>query len=306
MIAYGMAPHVVHVVGMLALLLAAIVVGPRAAGAGETSMGPRTPTTAECAAAQRQAYAVTRDEDAVSEALIEAIQRLRREGGDFTALVVATAKRRKLDAIKTTKAERERNKMIHDAASDALAASITQHKEPVAVEPEAEPAAPDLDSPEALAALRTATLTECRRRLVDVTGEDGVAWLAHVELGGSSLTPGRVEEERKAASAARDVLRGLAGAPEYVVAKVDHHALRQYAAGGRDTWRTLTAGRFRVLYLDAEGKERVYGLDHAEAAVLSLLCGSWPPSVTTVTTETTPAAVIRLEADAIRRAIERR
>lgn len=278
MSAAGLAPHAIWLVALAMMTAAAL-------------LAPRDPTPAEYREARRSAVRVVRDEDAVDDAIGEALLRLRREGGDFVALVVATAKRRKLDAHR--EAEQARG------ACSALAREAREVRE-AAVHGVEQPEAPALDSPEAEAACRAATLAECRRRLVDVTGEDGLAWIARA--GESSVTPERVAEERVAARAAREALRALEGAPDYVRDRVDERALCQYAAGGRDTWHTLTAGRYRVLYLGPDGKEHVYGLENAEAAVLSLLCGAWPPSATVAT----PAEVIRLESEAIRRAMERR
>ena len=278
MSAAGLAPHAIWLVALAAMSLAAL-------------LAPRDPSAAEYREARRSAVRVVRDEDAVDDAIAEALLRLRREGGDFTALVVATAKRRKLDSHREAEQAKD--------ARSALAREAREVRE-AAVHGVEQPEAPDLDSPEAEAACRAATLAECRRRLVDVTGEDGLAWIAHA--GESSVTPERVAEERKAARAARKALRALEGAPNYVRDRVDERALGQYAAGGRDTWHTIAGGRYRVLYLGPDGKERVYGLTAAEAAVLSLLSGNWPARQGVAR----PGAVIRTETNAIRKAVQAR
>lgn len=284
MIAVGLVPHTIHILGLFALLVVALLAPPR------------DPSAAECREARRSAVRVVRDEDAVDDAIAEALPRLRREGGDFVALVVATAKRRKLDAHR----EAEQAK---DACS-ALAREAREKRE-AAVHGVEQPEAPDLDSPAAEAACRAATLAECRRRLVDVTGEDGLAWIANVERDESSLSPRRLAEEAAGATAARKLLDALEGAPDHVRSKVecDERALWQYAhlATG-ETWYTLTAYKFRVLYLGPDGKEHVYGLTAAEAAVLSLLSGNWPARQGVAR----PGAVIRTETNAIRKAVQAR
>lgn len=313
MIAVGLGAHAIHIIGLFALLLAAIVGAPRGGYAGEreTSMVERgDPPGEEYRAARstvlRYLRGYLRDhpdeeseaEDLADAAIMEALPRYRREGGVWGALVMATAKRRCLDG-------KRREKVTSAIADDFRHVAPTRTRS-LDDDPEPTPEARDaatlamLASPEAIAATRAATLAECRRRLERVTGADGLAWLAEVERDESSLSPRRLAEHDAARKASRDILKALEGAPPWLAERVDTGALCQYAADG-PTWHTLTAGKFVVRYRDKSGHERVYGQTPAQAAVLSLLCGHWPEIKGKAAA--TPATVIRAEAGAIAKAI---
>lgn len=143
--------------------------------------------------------------------------------------------------------------------------------------------------------LREATIRECRERVIAATGDEGRWWLDELER---TITPPAVDEERAAARAARAVLKALEGAPSWVAEKVDREAMHRFATMyGAASWHTIAGQRIGIGYF-VDGQYRKFGATPVEAAVLSILLGSWPK----VSAESTPADVIEREADAIRKA----
>ncbi len=244
----------------------------------EIAMAPPKPTNDEIRKALRSSNAMlARDfaqlgnrEELTQEALIYAHEKW--DGGrTFVAFVKWKAKKLALNAARDLK---RRAEIFENGPSSTAATALYASEQ----------------------ALREATIQECRARVLTATGDEGKWWLDELVV---RVTPDAIKEEREGARAARAVLRALQGAPAWVTEKVDVEAMRRFATlYGNATWHSIAGQRIGIGYV-VDGEVRKYGATQAEAAVLSILLGSWPK----VSVETsTPADVIEREADAIRKA----
>ncbi len=290
MSAVGLVPHAAWLAGMLALLLAAIVVGPRVACAGETSMVGREPTSKEWAEARANAIkhlARKGAADIVDDAVLKVLQRFRAEGGDFSAMVLEAATRGAKVCGREAKAERRAAKTIRH-----FAPKPTDPDPPTPEEIDARRQALQeaLDTPEAT---RDATLRECKMRFLSTVGESGKARLDGPSLPHSSVLVFR--------DLARNAARILAAARtnRHLLALVNVDGLEGLAS--LDVDHEIRRGVRTHRYTDAKGREKVYGSTYVESAVLAILDDSWPK----YEAGETPKIVIDRKAEAIAAATER-
>ena len=162
--------------------------------------------------------------------------------------------------------------------------------------------------PATLEGLRSATLAECRDRLLAVTGSAGERWLMDIgaepgpdgtrEPSRGYITPAYVAELKRAGLAARKVLRALVDAPPEIVALVDLETLHHSACFADATWAGM-AGRKIGVGFNADG---LFGETATESAILSILAGHVPSMCVGMTA----AEVIETEADTIRKGAAQR
>lgn len=257
------------------------IFGPGAAGL--------EPTNADSEKARREALSMLRrefsrfaadHEDIVQDAAIYCHAKWDPERSTYPAFVCWKAKLEALSKARST------TLLVEVPLDDDSALSATEADEVQTIE-----------------ALRAKVLTECRVRLLTVTGGEGERWLANVHASGKYLTPAIVNEMKARTIAARKILRALEGIEhdDWLMSEVNVEALRHYAALEPD-WHTWSAKSIGIGYDDGSAGGAFYGATGGESAVLSILAGSMPKLDVTMSVKD----VIHNEAEAIRKAASKR